>query len=151
MASNQYKLLRWMVAIVLVLLGFQYELGMAVNLSANLPSLPAFGFSLIGISDALREAGTLAFLHAGLGGLLTILSIVILVMSLTSRIRKVQVFGVLGFLTILVAASSGVLFVLSGFQGDNFSSAMASNFLLSFTFYFLEVYFLRPEPKTQNH
>ena len=148
MSSNRNKPLRRMVIALLVLLGIQYELGMAVNLSPDLPSLPPFNFSLAQISDALHAAGTVALLHGILGSLLAIISISTLFFSLTSGIKKVQVFGVLGSLTVVLAAASGVLFTLSGFQADYFSTAMASNFLLSFTFYFLELYYLRAAPKT---
>lgn len=148
MLSNRIKPLRRMVVTLLVLLGIQYELGMTVNLSPDLPSLQPFNFSLAQVSDALHAAGTVALLHAILGSLLALFSIVTLVISLTSGIRKVKIFGVLGSLTVVLAAASGVLFTLSGFQGDHFSTAMASNFLLSFTFYFLELYYLRPKSKT---
>jgi hypothetical protein len=56
----------------------------------------------------------------------------------------VQVFGSLAFLATLLAAITGLFFTLSGFQNDGDSHGMASNFLLSFTFYFLELYFLKP-------
>jgi hypothetical protein len=62
--------------------------------------------------------------------------------------RSVQVFGSLAFLTILLAAITGLLYTMSGFQNDGDSHGMATNFLLSFTFYFLELYFLKPAPKT---
>ncbi len=45
--------------------------------------------------------------------------------------RGTQVFG-------------GLSFVLSGFQNDGSSHNMATNFLLSFAFYFLELYVLKP-------
>ena len=81
---------------------------------------------------------------------MTILSLVTLILALASKIRSVQVFGVLGFLSMALAATSGVLFVLSGFQNDNYSHGMATNFILTFGFYFLELYFLKPAPKTQS-
>jgi hypothetical protein len=59
----------------------------------------------------------------------------------------VQVFGSLAFLATLLAAATGLLFVLSGFQNNGDTHGMATNFLLSFTFYFLELYFLKPAPK----
>ena len=150
MKSNQFKSLRVRVATTLILLAIQYELGMAVNLSPNLPELAPFDFSLIKISDALHLAGSVALVHAVLGTLLTLMSIITLVQSLRSRIRSVQIFGSLGFLTMLVAMTGGVLFTLSGFQEDHYSMAMASNFILSFIFYFLELYFLKPDSSSLN-
>ncbi|HLO17124.1 MAG TPA: hypothetical protein VK206_19980 [Anaerolineales bacterium] len=145
MQSNQFKSLRVMVVITLALLTIQYELGMKVNFSPNLPELAPFGFSLAKISDALHLAGSVALTHAILGSLLTLMSIVTAILSMRSRIRSVQIFGFLGFLAITLAATGGVLFTLSGFQNDDYSLAMASNFILGFIFYFLELYFLKPQ------
>jgi len=150
MKSNRFKSLRVMIVITLILLTIQYELGMYVNLSPNLPELAPFGFSLMKISDALHLAGPVALAHAVLGSLLTLMSILTLILSLRSKIRSVQIFGSLGFLTMLVAMIGGILFTLSGFQEDHYSLAMASNFILTFIFYFLELYFLKPDSKTPN-
>jgi hypothetical protein len=147
MQSNQFRSLRAIVVITLVLLTIQYELGMKVSLSPNLPALAPFGFSLAKISDALHLAGSSALTHAILGSLLTLLSIVTVLLSIRSRIRSVQIFGFLGFLAISVAATGGILFTLSGFQNDDYSLAMASNFILAFIFYFLMLYFLKPSSK----
>lgn len=142
MQSNRLRPLRILLVVILVLLGFQYELGMAVNI-ANPNAISPFQFSLSAVSEALHGVGIVAVLHAGLGGLLLLLSVIGLVLSLVSRVRGAQIFGALGFLCIVLAASGGLLFVLSGFQNDNHSHQMASMFLLSFTFYFLEVYALK--------
>jgi len=151
MKSNPFKSLRVRVVITLILLTIQYELGMAVNLSPNLPELAPFGFSLMKISDALHLAGPAALAHTVLGSLLTLMSIITLFQSLRSRIRSVQIFGSLGFLTMLVAMIGGILFTLSGFQEDHYSMAMASNFILSFIFYFLELHFLKPDSSSLNN
>ena len=65
-------------------------------------------------------------------------------LSLRSGLRSLQAFGSLAFLTILLADLTGLLYTLSGFQNNGDTHGMASNFLLSFTFYFLELYFLKP-------
>jgi hypothetical protein len=148
MKSNQFKSLRVMVVITLILLTIQYELGMDISLSPNLPELSPFGFSLMKISDALHLAGPVALVHAVLGSLLALLSILTLILSLRSKIGSVQIFGSLGFLTMLVAMTGGILFTLSGFQEDHYSLAMASNFILTFIFNSLELYFLKPDSKT---
>lgn len=144
MTTNQGGFLRWMVVTMLGLLTIQYELGMVVNLSPNLPELAPFGFSLAKITDALRQAGSTAQGHALLGSLLALISTLTLVLSLRSRVRSAQIFGSLGFLSVILAATGGVLFVLSGFQEDRSSLAMASYFLLAFISYFLELYALKP-------
>jgi hypothetical protein len=59
----------------------------------------------------------------------------------------VQVFGILAFLATVLAATTGLLFVLSGFQNNGETHGMATNFLLSLSSYFLELYFLKPTLK----
>ncbi len=145
MSANRIKGLQVAVITVLVLLAIQFEFGMAVNLS-DLPSLSPFGFSFPSVLSALNQAGFVAVVHAVLGTVLTIISLIGLLMALTSKIRSVQVFGVLGFLGMALAEINGVLFVLSGFQNDNYSHGMATNFILTFGFYFIELYFLKPAP-----
>jgi hypothetical protein len=152
MSAKRLLVLRILVIVLLVLLAFQFELGMAVNI-ANPPSIAPIAFSFSGLStgvnDALNRAGGAAQFHAGLGSLLVLLSVVNLVLSLRSGARGAQIFGVLAFLTTSLAATTGLLFVLSGFQNDGDSHGMATNFILSFAFYFLELYFLKPAPQTR--
>jgi hypothetical protein len=146
--SDQFKSLRIMVIVILVMLLFEYELGITVMMS-NPPSIPPFNFSEETFRGALEQAAGVAPLHALLGGLLVVLSIVNLVMALRSSIRSVQVFGFLSLLSIVIAAGGGYFFVVSGFQNDNASHAMATNFILSFAFLFLELYNMKPESKAR--
>ena len=141
MPTKRLLVLRNMVIVMLALLGLQYEFGMAVNIN-NPPTLAPT--SLNGVSNALQQAGVVAVLHASLGSGLVIFSLINLVLSLRSGLRSVQVFGSLAFLTVLLAAVTGLLYTLSGFQNNGDTHGMATNFLLSFTFYFLELYFLKP-------
>jgi hypothetical protein len=145
MATKRLQSLRIMVIILLALLGLQYEFGMAVNI-ANPPNLAPT--SLNGVNNALNQVGVEAVIHASLGTGLVIFSIISLIFSLRSGLRSLQVFGSLAFLTTLLAALTGLLFTMSGFQNYGDSHGMATNFLLSFTFYFLELYFLKPAAKT---
>ena len=147
MGKNRFRALRVLVMVILVLLIVQFEFGMAVTI-ANPPELSPFSFSIVKISDALNQAGVAALLHASLGTLLAVFSVLSLVLSLRSRVRSVQIIGSLAFLATVLAASLGLAFTLSGFQNDNYSHGMATNFILSYTFYFLELYFLKPAPKT---
>ena len=147
MSTKRSAILRITVIVLLALLGLQYEFGMAVNI-ANPPSLSPFGLSLNAVSNALHQAGVVAVIHASLGVWLVIFSVIALIFSLRSGLRSLQVFGSLAFLATLLAAATGLLFTLSGFQNDGDSHGMATNFLLSFTLYFLELYFLKPVPKT---
>ena len=139
-----------MVVAILVLLLIQYELGMTVIMS-DTPSISPFNFSVEAFRGALDQVGGVAYLQAIMGGLLIVASIVNLVMALNSGIRSVQVFGVLSFLGIVVAAGGGLFFVLSGFQNDHASHAMATNFILSFAFLFLELYNMKSVSRVQAH
>ncbi len=150
MRSKKPLATRIIVMVILTLLAFQFELGMAVNV-AKQPKLPPFGFSLGGVSDALNQIGAVAMIHASMGTLLVIISVVSIIFALRSGVRSVQVFGSLAFVAICLATTTGLLYTLSGFQNDGLSEGMATNFLLSFTFNFLELYFLKPAPKTQQN
>jgi hypothetical protein len=144
MSNNQPKTLRISVIVILVLLVLQYELGIAVNI-ANPPAQPPFSLSLGAVWDALNKVGGASPPHAILGAGLVLLSLLNLVLSLRSRIRSVQIFGSLIFLSILIAAGGGLFFTLSGFQDDHATHAMATNFMLAFIFSFLELYNLKPQ------
>jgi hypothetical protein len=147
MSIKRLAVNRIIVIVMLVLLALQYEFGMTVNLS-TLPDNPAIGFSLNGVNAALNQAGTVTVIHASLGSLLVLFSIASLIFSLRTGVRSVQVFGSLAFVSTCLAAITGLLFVLSGFKNDGDSHGMATNFILSYTFYFLVLYFLKPAPKT---
>ncbi len=146
MRSPLFRWLRIVVVLLLVFLSLQFELGMAINLSPSLPSLPAFGFSLPLIVQALEQIGGVGVLHAGLGILVLLLSMINLILALSSHGRGLAIFGVLGLLSTALEVVSGVLFTLSGFQNDGYSHGMATNFLLSFIFFFVELYLLKPVP-----
>ena len=144
MSSNSLKPLRILLIATLILLFFQYESGITVNF-ANPASIAPFDFSIVAFLNALNGVGSVALIHAIVGGLLLLLELVNMVMALRSKVRSAQVYGVLSFITMIFAAGGGLYFVLSGFQSDNASHAMATNFLLSFVLLFLELYAIKPE------
>ena len=147
MVSKTSKALRMIVMTMLALLILQYEFGIVVTL-ADPAAIAPFGLSLAKLSTALNGAGVAAVIHAGLGTFLAIFAVAGLVLSLRSGIGAVQVFGVLAFITVVLAVVNGILFVLSGYQNDGVSHGMASMFILTYTFYFLEFYYLKPAPRT---
>jgi hypothetical protein len=149
MNKTRFNGLRILVIIILAILILQYVLGMVANL-AGPPELPPVSALSSQFGDALNQAGIVETVHATIGSLLPVFGILILILSLRSRVWSVQLIGTLAFLALLVAAISGVLFVQSGFQNDTFSQWMAVSFILSLIFYFLELYFLKPAPKTQT-
>ena len=146
MTTDTFRLLRINLIALIVLLALQFELGMAVNLS-DLHTAPAFGFSVSAVWSALARVGGDAVTHAVLGTLMAIGVIFTMIRSLGSGIRRVQVVGVLLFLAMALATLNGYLFVLSGYENDGYSHGMATGFILSILFCFLELYFVRTAPK----
>ncbi len=131
-----------MTIVMIVLLFLQYELGIS-TVMADIPSRSPFSFSIAAFQRALAQADGTAPVHAGFGGLLVIVAVINLILALATKVRSVQILGVLNLFFILVAAGGGLFFVLSGFQNDNASHAMATNFILAFTFAFIELFYIR--------
>lgn len=150
MSVNQLKVLRASLIVLLVLLFVQYEFGMSVNIS-DPPALPAFSLSNSdAFNVALNTAGGLAQPHAILGFLVWLLALAILVLSLRTGIRSVQIFSALTLLSVTVAGVGGTFFVQSGFTNDRASHTMAAFFILAYSFAFLELYFLRGDPQPES-
>lgn len=147
MRAHPTKSLRVVLPVLLVLLVVQFEFGMAVNL-AGPPSLAPLPLSLSRVAAALSQAGSVAWTHALLGGILVLFSLAALFISLASGKRSLQLVGSLAFVTTVLAAATGLLFVLSGFQNDGDSHGMATNFILAFSFCFIEMYLLKPADKS---
>jgi hypothetical protein len=147
---TRLKALRIAVLIMVVLLGAEFELGMAVNLSPSLQEIspPAAPAALWG---ALVTVGGEAAAHALLGGLLAALAIVIFVLALLCGGPGVAVCGALSFLTIGLASANGILFILSGFRDDNYSHGMATAFLLAFSLHFILLGVLTFRIRRQKH
>lgn len=143
MSTNQLRRLRLFVMVLLALLFLQYASGIEVSF-ANPPSLRASSiFDGNAVNAALNAVGTVAQVHAILGFFVWLVAVVNLVLCLRAAIRSVQVFGALSFVAISLAGIGGTLFVASGFNNDGASRAMAGLFLLSYSFAFLQLYFLR--------
>jgi hypothetical protein len=142
MQRNSFAPLRIIVIGMLILLAVQFELGITVTLS-DPAELPPFAFSLTRVSDALHAAGTTALAHAILGVWLAIFSLGMVFLAWRSGDRRVVAVATLAFLTAAGAAATGFLFTVSGFRDDGASHGMASNFLLTFTFFFLGLYLLK--------
>lgn len=142
MKRDPFMPLRLFVVGMLILLAIQFELGITVTLS-DPPSITPFAFSLARVSDALHAAGTTALAHAILGVWLVIFSLGMLYFAWRSGDRRVGAIATLAFLTAAGAAMTGFLFTLSGFQNDGVSHGMATNFLLTFAFFFIGLYLLK--------
>jgi heme A synthase len=143
------RLRNWVIT-TLAFLVVQYEFGIAFIISDPPHLSPFSATSITDFNNALNRVGLVAQLHVSFGVLVGILAIVILVLSLRSGRRGVQIFGALGLLSILVSGIMGQLFVQSGYQNDNWSHGMATNFILAFIFYFILLYVLKPVARSET-
>ncbi len=125
--------------VFLILLAFQFELGMAVNLSPSLQEVPPPALSFAPLWTMLAKVGADALVHAVLGTALSVAGLAGLVLAILSRARMVAVTGVFSFLFLALAEANGILFALSGFKNDGYSHGMATGFLLAFSLSFVQV------------
>ena len=125
--------------VLLILLAFQFEFGIAVNLSPSLQEVPPLPGSVAALWTALAKVGAGALVHALLGTALSVAGLVGLALAIMSRGGMVAVTGILSFLFLALAEANGILFTLSGFKNDGYSHGMATGFLLAFSLYFLQV------------
>ena len=123
---------------------------MTVNLRPALPKLPPVSISPGPFRTALNLAGVTAVIHASPGSLLPVIGLVNLIVVQFIGKTSTRIYGILAFLTTLLAAGLGVAFVLSGYQNDGLSHGMATNFILTLFLYFLELYTLKPEGKPEK-
>ncbi len=129
--------LRVLDAILLVLLGAQFLIGMLVNLFVTVPSAhPGVNPSnyFVGVAQAvawaLFNAPWALLIHVVIGLLLFLLSIVLLVLAIASRRRAWITISILGLIGIMGAGFNGASFMNYG--GLNISSLlMAVGFLLA--------------------
>ncbi len=125
--------------VLLILLAFQFEEGMAVNLSPSLQEVPPLAGSVAALWAALAKVGADALVHALLGTALSVAGLVGLVLAIMSGRGAVMAVGILSFLFLVLAEINGILFTLSGFKNDGYSHGMATGFLLAFSLYFVQV------------
>jgi hypothetical protein len=126
----------------LVILSVQGWTGDYVNLFSVFPT-GAVNSSANGLLQALQKAGQIPVYHAFEGFLLVAFSLVVLILSLRTKAKKIQVSSILGLAAVVSAAVGGVLFVFSGFQDNGNSAQMAGSFIGAYAFYFLELYFTK--------
>jgi hypothetical protein len=136
---------------MLVLLFFQYYFGISDNFSlSNVPAQPPISFSVSAIMGYLTGPASVVLIHAFSGLFLFLFSFVIILFSARSEIKILGTLAILGTIGIAGAMTSGLLFVLSGFQNDGASLGMAIGFILTFSVYFVELYFSRGFPQDRG-
>lgn len=129
---------KWFRIDILVILSFlvlQFILGMTLNLFVPLPNVPLGSTDQTYINTIFTIPFLLVHFIVGIGLLLG--SIWILIGAIKTKIRKISLFAVLGFISILTAYVSGFEFLLSGFQNDLFSFTMSIGFIVALLSYFM--------------
>ena len=95
----------------------QYALGLAVNLYVTVPGRDQGGGVLAAAGRALANGPASLAVHAGLGLLLLLGSIVLVVRAVVDRTRFFVITSVVSLLAVLGAAGSGAAFVNTGQDG----------------------------------
>jgi hypothetical protein len=129
--------LRLLTILMLLLLAVQFLLGMVVNLFVQVPSIhPGVGASnyfqgvVQGVAWALVHAPLGLLVHAIVGLLLFLTSLILIGFAIASRRRAWIIVSVIGLIGIMAAGFNGASFMNYG--GHNFSSLLMSiGFLLA--------------------
>jgi hypothetical protein len=135
--------LRILIVVTLVLLTIQGWFGDTVNLFAVPSSPTSVDQSAGGLLSAILNIGPTLIIHAFNGILILALGVLVLVFSLKSKPRCVQVTAILGLVMVVSPIMGGVLFVLSGFANNGVSAQMGGSFIGAYAFYFIELYYAK--------
>lgn len=124
---------------ILGLLAVQFILGMTLNLFMTFPTYPG---NIVQSNDyaLLFAQYPILLLHFVLGFLLLIATIAALVFSLRSAVPHMKIIGILGFLSVLFALISGLVFVHYAFQNNFYSYTMSLGFIAAILAYFAMFY-----------
>ena len=117
---------------MIIFLAIQYVLGMTVNLFSNFPKTISAG--------KLWEYAWSQFYIAGhivIGILLLIGAIVFVIRSVIAKDVKWIIFSVVGLLAIIIAGSSGAIFITA--QTDIYSYVMSLGFIVAVASYFIGI------------
>jgi len=128
--------LRTITVIILVLLAVQFLVGMLVNLFVQVPSVhpganaPEYFSGVVqGVVWALLQGPLWLLVHAIVGLLLFLASLILIGFAIAARRRAWIIVSVIGFVGIVAAGFNGASFMN---YGHNFSSLLMSiGFLLS--------------------
>lgn len=122
------KLGVWMIGVLII----QYVLGMTSNLFV---SFPTDGNPGLFWQFAWHQIPTA--LHIIVGTLLFVFSIVILVIAMKQKVKRWITAGIIGIISIFVAAFAGAQFVST--QSNVFSYVMSLFFIIAFISYSLAI------------
>ena len=122
---------------IIVLIIIQFTSGMWVNLNVIFPANALSVNATIGQAFSyVFSSGFLSLvLHASVGILICLLSILILLLSVSTRDKLFLILAVLGLISSFAAAINGIRFAMSDFTINGISFGMAMSFLFAFLFY----------------
>lgn len=136
--TTRIRLLSNFSIVIFILLLAQYLLGMISNLFVVFPVQSAS----INPLDSLFFSGPYVVLFHLLNGLaLGLISIAAVVVSASTRNRRLVAIAFCGLGSILFAGESGIEFILGWYSDDLFSFLMSVGFVLSFLSYFALLWF----------
>ena len=138
------KSLQISIVSLLVLLSVQGWLGDYVNLFVVFPSGPV-SISLSGLIQALEGAGLSVVFHAALGFSILATSVIVLILSLRTKVKSISISSIMGLAAITSAVAGGLLFVFSGFQNNGSSAQMGGSFIGAYAFCFIELYYTKDQ------
>jgi hypothetical protein len=142
-ARPEWRRLRLVIVLTLVLLTVQGWLGDTANLFAAPTTPVTVNGSLAGLLTAIINDGLILIIHAFTGILILALAVTVLAFSLKSKPRNVQVPSILGLVSVVSAIIGGTLFVLSGFTNNGVSAEMGGSFIGAYAFYFIELFYAK--------
>lgn len=123
---------------MLCLLFLQYLLGMITNLFAVSPTqIP----SVNPLDKVFTNGPSLLLFHIVNGLALGLLSISAVIVSTIVKNKRLLLIALSGLGAILFAGESGIEFVLGWYSDDLFSFLMSLGFILSFTAYFVLLWY----------
>ena len=136
--TNTIILLRNVSIIFLALIGLQFWLGMSINLELNLPVK-----NLSAIGSIEYYAGHFGFIlaHVVNGILLLLTALVYLAIALRSKVRPLEIIGIVGTVSIVSAIGLGIMFLVSG-QFFGWSIGMAMSAVSALIVYAIGLYFI---------
>lgn len=138
--------LKILIVTLLIFISIEGLTGNYVNLFSAFPS-GSVALSFSGLINALQGAGLLTVFHASLGVLILATSVIVLILSLRTKMKSISIFSILGLFAVASAVAGGLLFVFSGFSNNGDSAQMGGSFIGAYTFYFIELYFTHENPK----
>lgn len=115
----------------LIALLIQYGLGMGVNLYVNVPKSDQGQGIGAAFGKALSHGPAALAVHTGVGLLLIVNVVVVLVLAVRTRLRAVMVSAIVGLVSVLGAAFSGVGFVDNGATGASMAMALLTGVALA--------------------